>query len=129
MNTPLSRVFEAAGCQTQVALANLLGIRQSSISDAKRRNRIPAKWLVTLLLLRGANPEWILHGTGPKHIARETLAEGAAKANGAAHGTKAPASDRILDCVSTQDLINELLRRVADDTDTRPQKLNTNLFS
>ncbi len=39
------RVFEAAGCRTQAELAAFLGIRQSSISDAKRRKSIPAEWL------------------------------------------------------------------------------------
>ena len=42
------RVFEAAECRTQVALAELLEIKQSSISDAKKRNSIPADWRVKL---------------------------------------------------------------------------------
>lgn len=33
-------VFEAVGCQTQVELAEVFEIRQSSISDAKHRNSI-----------------------------------------------------------------------------------------
>lgn len=42
----LQRVFEAAGCTTQVELAAFLGIQQSSISDAKKRKAIPADWLM-----------------------------------------------------------------------------------
>lgn len=44
----IDRVFEAAECRTQIALAELLGIKQSSISFAKRRGTIPADWLVKL---------------------------------------------------------------------------------
>ena len=62
------RLFEAAGCRTQAELADLLGIRQSSIAVAKRRNRLPADWLLKLLRLRGINPDWISFGTGAKYL-------------------------------------------------------------
>lgn len=68
MPTPLSRVFEAAGCRTQTELANLLGIRQSSISDAKRRSVIPSDWLITLLFTKNINPAWILTGQAPRYL-------------------------------------------------------------
>ena len=61
----LARVFEAVGCRTQVELASFLDIRQSSISDAKRRGRIPSDWLVKLLH-RSIHPAWILTGEGPR---------------------------------------------------------------
>lgn len=64
----LERVFEVAERRTQTDLADLLGIKQSSISDAKKRNVIPAEWLVKLLRLKGINPEWILTGLGPKTL-------------------------------------------------------------
>ena len=70
MKNALSRVFEIAGCRTQLELAAVLGIRQSSISDAKRRNSVPAEWLVTLLRLCDANPDWVLTGKGPKYLMR-----------------------------------------------------------
>lgn len=66
--TPLSRFFEAAECRTQVELADFLGIRQSSISDAKRRNAIPAEWLVTLLRRTWVNPSWVLTGQEPRYL-------------------------------------------------------------
>lgn len=68
MPTPLERVFEAAGCRTQVELAEFLGIRQSSVADAKKRKSIPADWLVTLLRLKRVNPEWILTGLGARQL-------------------------------------------------------------
>ena len=113
MSTPLSRVFDAAGCRTQIELANLLGIRQSSISDAKKRNSVPAEWLVTLLRLRGVNPEWILSGSGPKFLSTTT-------GDGKGHivfqeqcsGLSAvPPSLDVLRYFSSRDLADELLRR------------------
>lgn len=66
--TPLARVFEAAECRTQVELATFLGIRQSSISDAKRRGSVPADWLIVLLEKKGINPRWIETGNCPRHM-------------------------------------------------------------
>jgi Bacteriophage CI repressor helix-turn-helix domain. len=43
------RICEAAACRTQIELASILKIKQSSISDAKRRKAIPSDWLITLL--------------------------------------------------------------------------------
>ena len=62
------RVFEAAECRTQVELATVLEVRQSSISDAKRRKNIPAEWRVKLFEKKRINPDWILHGTGAKYL-------------------------------------------------------------
>ena len=63
-----SRVLEVSGCRTQVELADMLGIKQSSISDAKKRNAVPAEWLIKLLRLKGINPEWVLTGESPKYL-------------------------------------------------------------
>lgn len=60
----LERIREITGKRTQVELAAVLNIRQSSISDAKRRRSIPAEWLVRLLRQYGTNPDWILTGLG-----------------------------------------------------------------
>ena len=68
INSALQRVFEAAECWTQVELALVLGIRQSSISDAKKRNSVPAEQLITLLRLKRVSPEWILSGTGARFL-------------------------------------------------------------
>lgn len=61
-----ARVFEAANCRTQTCLAELLEIKQSSISDAKRRKAIPSDWLVKLFEKKRVNPEWIRTGQGGK---------------------------------------------------------------
>ena len=66
----LSRLGESFindGKITQVRLAEVLGIRQSSISDAKRRNSIPSDWLLKALEVSGVDPNWVRTGAGPKY--------------------------------------------------------------
>lgn len=64
----VDRIKEATGTRTQVELALVLGIRQSSISDAKRRNSVPADWFLTLFREYGLNPDWLAFGRGPEYI-------------------------------------------------------------
>lgn len=108
MNAPLSRVFEAANCRTQEELANLLGIRQSAISDAKRRGSVPSEWLVCLFRLRNVNPEWVLTGCGPRFLD---------KGNGhdsRQYPERAPKpSPDLLRLFSSKALADELVRRTS----------------
>lgn len=60
-----SRIQAATGTKTQTDIAKLLGIKQSSISDAKKKNTIPDGWLVTLYRTCGLEPDWILYGQAP----------------------------------------------------------------
>jgi hypothetical protein len=63
------RVKLATGLKTQVQLAELLGIRQSSISDVCRRKcKIPDSWLITILRKTRVNPDWIETGQGKKYL-------------------------------------------------------------
>ncbi|SKA63887.1 LexA family transcriptional regulator [Desulfobaculum bizertense] len=64
----VERIKDATSTRTQVELANVLGIRQSSISDAKRRDSVPADWFLTLFRKFGLNPDWLAMGRGPKYI-------------------------------------------------------------
>lgn len=59
------RIQAVTQTHTQQELAELLGIRQSSIADAKRRGSIPSDWVLTLFVKLGINPDWLLQGTGP----------------------------------------------------------------
>ena len=65
------RIQLATNTRTQVELANVLEIRQSSISDAKRRNSIPADWYMKLFEKFGLNPDWLRHGVGPMYLRTE----------------------------------------------------------
>ncbi len=64
----VDRIKEATSTRTQVELAAVLGIRQSSISDAKRRDSVPADWYLTLFREYGLNPDWLAFGRGPRYI-------------------------------------------------------------
>ncbi len=62
------RILEAAESRTQVELASFLEIRQSSISDAKRRQSIPCEWLIKLFEKKRINPDWIRTGMAGKTL-------------------------------------------------------------
>ena len=64
----LKRIHDVAGTRTQVGLAKILGIRQSSISDAKRRKNIPGDWLIKLISEFSVNPFWVLNGEGGRYL-------------------------------------------------------------
>lgn len=72
-NAAFARICEVSGMKTQTELAEYLGIRQSSISDAKRRGSIPAQWLLSILNNEGVNPAWILTGNGAKYLVPSSL--------------------------------------------------------
>ena len=58
----IQRIKDVLGVRTQVQLAEVIGVRQSSISDAKRRCSIPDAWLLTIWRKTGYSPDWILDG-------------------------------------------------------------------
>lgn len=66
------RIKLATRTRTQIELANVLDIRQSSISDAKRRNSVPSDWYMKLFERFGLSPDWIKKGTGPMYLRTET---------------------------------------------------------
>ncbi len=63
----MDRLRQVSGCSTQVQLADFLGIRQSSISDAKRRCSIPAEWLLRVWRKTRISPDWIMYGKDSGH--------------------------------------------------------------
>lgn len=65
------RIKLVTNTRTQVELAEVLGIRQSSISDAKRRNSVPADWYMKLFEQFGLNPDWLKKGNGPMYLRTE----------------------------------------------------------
>lgn len=109
------RVFAVVECKTQAALAEVLGIRQSSISDAKRRKAIPADWLMKLFEKKRINPEWIRYGTGTK-ILISTNPEQCLP-----HVVKV-IEVRPPEKCSSQDLFTELVRRAIQPLDVEAIK-------
>lgn len=73
--TNFDEVFErikmATNTRTQVEIAEVLDIRQSSISDAKRRNSVPSDWYMKLFEQFGLNPDWLKKGSGPMYLRTE----------------------------------------------------------
>lgn len=67
-NEALERIKKATGVRTQTELAKLLGIRQATVSEAKKRGSIPAEWILKLYRTRGLNPVWLVDGVGPAYI-------------------------------------------------------------
>ncbi|WP_302737946.1 helix-turn-helix domain-containing protein [uncultured Desulfovibrio sp.] len=106
------RVFEAAECRTQVELAAFLDIRQSSISDAKRRKSVPSEWLVKLFEKRRINPDWVRCGVDSKYL---SLAD--AEQN-LPHIVRVMEVRPPQEC-SAQELFNELVRRALQEPDIK----------
>lgn len=70
------RLLFAANCQTQMELASILEISQSSISDAKRRQSVPSDWLIKLYDKFGVNPDWLREKKEPMYLRGITNIDG-----------------------------------------------------
>ena len=110
----MERIKLITGKKTQIELADLLGVRQSSVSDARRRGKIPSSWLVILMRCIHANPEWILTGNGPVFVSfppaepRYETGEEAAERR---------ADEEALRRLPSRMLAEELVRRIAVSQD------------
>jgi len=61
----LRRIFRETGLQSQTELAEALGINRSAITQARKKDSIPARWVLQLHRVYGFSPEWVEFGTGP----------------------------------------------------------------
>jgi phage repressor protein C with HTH and peptisase S24 domain len=64
----LLRVYKATGAGSQTDLAALLRVNRSAITQARKKNSIPAKWILRLYRAYGLNPDWVENGAGPMRI-------------------------------------------------------------
>jgi len=64
----LQRVFEATGITSQTELASVLKINRSAITQARKKNSIPDKWILQLYKTFALNPDWVETGSGPTFI-------------------------------------------------------------
>lgn len=62
----LQRVFEATGITSQTELASALNINRSAITQARKKDSIPDKWILQLYRSFGLNPDWVETGSGQK---------------------------------------------------------------
>lgn len=70
-NDSYVRLLSALGVVTQSALAKALGIRQSSVAEANKRQVIPPGWLVTARMRFNLDPKYILTGEGKPFIDKQ----------------------------------------------------------
>lgn len=72
----MKRIKDETGAKTQTEIAEVLGVRQATVSDAKRRGSVPAEWLLKLCRSHNLNPMWLVEGFEPKYITnREPMDE------------------------------------------------------
>ncbi len=61
----LDRLKAAVDQKTDSALADCLGLRQSSIAGARRRGLVPGEWVEKIALSYNVNADWLLFGREP----------------------------------------------------------------
>ena len=69
-----ARILERTGIASQAELASTLGVHRSAITQAKKKDSVPDKWVLQLSRLFRLNPDWIETGTGEpflKDVAKE----------------------------------------------------------
>ena len=64
----LRRVYEATGIASQNELATALNVNRSAITQARKKNAIPARWALALYRSHGLNPDWVETGRGPTFL-------------------------------------------------------------
>ncbi len=106
----MRRIQDVTGKKTLADLADILGICRSSIAVAKRRGKIPANWLVTLMRFKQVNPEWILTGDGPMFFYFPSSTPRYATADEA---LERRADEEALRRLPSSMLADELVRRIA----------------
>jgi phage repressor protein C with HTH and peptisase S24 domain len=73
--TFLQRVFEATGIASQTELASALKINRSAITQARKKDSIPDKWILQLYRIFGLNPDWIETGSSPTFLKQSVTEE------------------------------------------------------
>ncbi len=63
-----NRVAKALGIKNLSELAAALQVNRSSITQARKKDSIPANWLLALFRSHGLNPDWLENGEGPKWL-------------------------------------------------------------
>jgi phage repressor protein C with HTH and peptisase S24 domain len=66
----LKRISETTGIGSQAELAEVLDINRSAISQARKKDAIPSKWLLRLFRIYGLNPDWAETGNGQPFLSR-----------------------------------------------------------
>ena len=62
------KVSNVIGLRNQNELSAAIGVNSSSITQARKRDKIPANWILQLCLKYGLNPNWLEKDIGPAFI-------------------------------------------------------------
>jgi phage repressor protein C with HTH and peptisase S24 domain len=62
------KVSDVIGLRNQNELSAVIGVNSSSITQARKRDKIPANWILQLCLKYGLNPNWLEMDIGPVFI-------------------------------------------------------------
>ena len=71
----IKRLREATIITSQASLAKTLSISRAAISQAKKNDSIPIKWITELSRLFNVNPDWLEKGTGSKVLSQNIYHE------------------------------------------------------
>lgn len=58
----MDRLAQVTGIHSQIELASMLDLNRSAISRAKKRGKMPEKWIVKLSAMFDLDPDWLRHG-------------------------------------------------------------------
>ncbi|MBG0775317.1 MAG: LexA family transcriptional regulator [Desulfovibrionaceae bacterium] len=64
-----ARVAELLDIDSQQELADFLGVNRSAVTQAKRRDSVPQRWILKLSRTLGLAPDWLESGQGPARAA------------------------------------------------------------
>lgn len=71
----MKRLREATTITSQANLAKTLSISRAAITQAKKNDSIPIKWITELSRLHNVNLDWLGKGTGPKILSQNNYHE------------------------------------------------------
>ncbi len=66
------RLKKASGVDTDTAFASFLGLRQGSISGAKKKKQLPHAWFFQVAEKTGVSSDWLFWGRGPMQLPSES---------------------------------------------------------
>ncbi len=69
------RIGEALSIRSQNELASNIGVNPSAITQARKKDTIPDKWILKLYRKYGLNPDWVERGISPTFINSSNAAE------------------------------------------------------
>lgn len=114
-NEQMERIKFITGKRTQAELADLLGVKQSSVSDAKKRGKIPSRWLVILMRVKNVPPEWVLTGNGAYSLPKQPEV---GRYETGAEAAERRTDEEALRRLPSRVLADELVRRIVVSQDT-----------